>query len=215
MAIFNYQLKLSYYSAPKCACTTLKHVFFEIENGFSFKPFSANGKRYYIHSLYPSQPFGLASRLDKANHHKIAVVRDPIDRLLSCYRNRVVHHRELCSEMLSAQALREGLVPDPSLAKFIDCFDLYRAHSHPIAHHSEPLVYFLGERPEYFSKIYKVNDVNGELVKDLMTVFGVQLTPEYRQTGGPTLSRYDLLPAQVAKIQRFYEQDYATFHRYF
>ena len=35
--------KLSYFFVPKVACTSLKYMFYEVENGRRFEPFRING----------------------------------------------------------------------------------------------------------------------------------------------------------------------------
>ena len=44
-------LKLSYTPVPKTACTSLKMVFFDIENGREFVPFRHNGREFHSEAL--------------------------------------------------------------------------------------------------------------------------------------------------------------------
>lgn len=111
MSVFNYKHKISYYPVPKCACTSLKLVFFRIENGYDFRNFRVNGKMRYIHSFYASRKFANARDLDGDDHFRFAVVRDPVERLLSCYSNRVLYYRELSARKLSPEATAAGCRP--------------------------------------------------------------------------------------------------------
>jgi hypothetical protein len=48
---------LSYFPVPKCACSSLKAFFFELENGRPFQNYRANGKVIHIHHVYRTLPF--------------------------------------------------------------------------------------------------------------------------------------------------------------
>lgn len=213
MSIFDYVRKLSYYPVPKCACSSLKMYFFEINNGFPFRDFWVNGTINYIHDIFPTMSFQDASSLDKEDQFRFAVLRDPVERLLSCYSNRVVHHGELSLESNPDSALYEGLVFDPSLEQFIDNLEAYRNFSPSIAHHSDPLTCFLGRDPGFFSKIYTLRRI-GELVDDIEALTGTSVRLGHEQSGGPKISIDALSTHRIQKLKEFYAEDYEIFGKY-
>lgn len=210
MSVFIYDKGLSYYPAPKCACTSLKKAMFRIQNGFDFRNFKINERRQFIHSLYATMKFERSSAMDREGHFRFVVVRDPVRRFLSCYSNRVLYHKELSEKKLGDAALADGLRPNPTLSEFVDNLDLYRKHSWSITHHSEPQVFFFGSDPQYFSRIYDIRELD-ELCSDLSKLTGEPVAIGREQTGGPKIDIDSLSSAEIAKVRSFYHKDYDTF----
>ena len=73
--------KLTYVAVPKVACTSTKTMLFEVENGFAFQPFHANGRGFYIHDFYPSIKFGKLPKARIADHTRLAVVLEKLQTL--------------------------------------------------------------------------------------------------------------------------------------
>jgi len=212
---FLWKHNLTYVSAPKVACTSLKHMFFEIENGFRFRRFYANGKMKHIHgAVYPGYEFDTLPHARIASHVRLTVVRDPVKRLLSCYSNRVIHFRELGAKAIAPEFRERGATPDPSLEEFVDKLELYCAASRMIRRHSLPLVQILGPDPSYYERVYSIDDLEA-LRGRVAQIVGE--APEIRrlQTGGPKLSVEDLDPARRRRVEAFYAEDYATYGGYF
>lgn len=211
MAVILPQFDLFYAPVPKVACTSLKLMFFEAENGRPFEPFVVNGRPRHIHNaayaatLHADLP--LARLTDM---HRVAVIRDPIERLISAYRNRVRHHRELAHERAPARFAETGLAPDPDLGTFVDRLEDYADLSASIHHHTRPMVDFLGTDPAWFSEIYTLAELD-RFLADMRARTGQPLTLPHVQTGGPKLDMDALTPAQRRKLRGFYAADYAAF----
>lgn len=215
MTAFLWKHELTYVSAPKVACTSLKYFFFEIENGFEFRQFHANGRMQHLHNaVYPTREFDTLPHDKIADHVRLTVVRDPVKMFISCYANRVRHHRELGPERIRPKFRKRGAKPDPSLAEFIDRIELYCEASRPIRHHVLPLVAYLGRDPAYYDQIYSIDQLE-PLRERVKAITGRAPELTRRQTGGPKLSPDDLTAAQRQRIEDFYADDYATFDAYF
>ncbi|PRY24138.1 sulfotransferase family protein [Aliiruegeria haliotis] len=164
MSVHLYKQGFSYLDAPKCGSTSLKHFFFEIENGFEFRRFHANGRARNIHNaVYPARDFASQPHRRIAAHTRVAVVRDPVGRLLSCYGNRVLGGGDLDSLDLTGSQRARGMTERPDLATFVRFLPDYRALSPSVAHHSQPLSHFLGTDPDYYSRVFGMGDLD-ELV---------------------------------------------------
>lgn len=213
MSAFLPQHRLSYISVPKVACTSVKHVFYQAENGQTFKPFQANGVQRHIHHLYPGYRFDQLPHDRIAGHHRVAVVRDPLQRLLSCYSNRVVFHRCLSEEKVGPALAVAGLTCDPDLGEFLDRFDEYRAVSGEVSHHSNPLIHSLGEDPAFYGKIYAISQL-AEFVSDINTRLGKDLKIGHSQAGGPKLQVADMSEAHRARFTERFAADYRIYGRY-
>jgi hypothetical protein len=216
MAVFNYEHRISYYPVPKVACSSLKLLFFRLENGFDFRNFRVNGQWNYIHSILPTEPFDVVKALDKENHFRVAVVRDPVDRFISCYRNRVCFHGDLDEGQLSPAAIAAGLVPRPSLSTFVDKLETYCEHVWQINHHCAPMVTYIGKDPSWYSYITNLQNI-GSLVAKIQEIVGndMSLDLPWEQTDGPKLTRKELTPAELRKIERFYAEDYDIYGHFF
>ena len=167
MAIFLKKHKIAYYPIPKVACTTLKDFFFRIENerkndaGVNNNyvyPIEISGKRISVHDLYPSVTFAETHSADYYDYLKFAVVRHPVERLLSCYRSRVVRYKELSSSYIEQHCPELPAKPDPTFEEFVYNLDVYR-RIHTIKHHTDPIVDWLGHDPNFYEKIYKFHEL--------------------------------------------------------
>lgn len=207
--------KIFYAAVPKIACTSIKTAFFEIENGFAFKPFRANGKWNSVHDI------GYGSRLREfypeariADYYRVALVRNPVARFLSAYGNRVIHHQELSMQKAGKALEQLDLAPTPSLDLFIDRYEDY-LQAHPsILHHTRPLVDFLGSDPEYFSRLYTLKQMDA-FVADISERVGRNMVVGHHQTGGPKFTRRDLTRARLEKVRALYEKDYENYGAFF
>ena len=214
MTVFLWAQKLTYISVPKVACTSLKHMFFEIENGHPYEPVQINGNIFHIHRFYGGYAFDDLPRARIADHSRLTLVRDPLRRLLSCYSNRVVHHKELSPEKAGPALRKAGLKPNPSLALFVDRLEEYAETVGPIGHHARPMVNTIGRDPGYFEAIYSLERI-GEFVQRVERQVGRSLTLTHRQTSGPKIDPNELSPGQVAAIRKYYAEDYDIWGGYF
>lgn len=205
---------ISYFSVPKCACSSLKHWFFEIENGFEFRTYRANGEIRHVHNAaYPSRQFNRRLRKRAAGNWRFAVVRDPVQRLLSCYGNRVVQLREL-GELKVAGRRRRNLMLDPDLHTFVAHLGDYRRLSPSIAHHTRRLTFFLGKRPAWFDRIYDISELP-TMIADVAERVGE--VPELRRvkSDGAKFTVDMLSDEEIGKIRRFYADDYRIYGPFF
>ena len=131
-------------SHPKCACTTLKHVFYLVNHG---RPFVGTGllKKDGIHEIYAgTSEFRLNRIYLYSSWRRIVVVRDPVFRFLSAYCNRVVDKSDLREPHVGEDARNLSVPINPDLHQFIQHFDKYRAISPGVGHHFAPQASFIG-----------------------------------------------------------------------
>jgi len=215
---------LAYISAPKCACTSIKELIFRVENNCDFNKIrdhkgairlKINGKRHYIHSLYPTiaykeQPLDLLAKLQC-----FCVVRNPFDRLISCYWNRVIRYEELNPQKICD--LEIDAPANPDLNEFIIYLDQYRK-SPQIDHHSLPLTHFLGNDPENYTRIFNLKNIN-QLPKHLKKHFGRTRKLSHLQarlSESTPINSNDMLSTKATQnIKNRYSDDFDYFSRYF
>ena len=222
MSAFLSKHNLAYISAPKCACTSIKETLFRIENGVDcvfprnkdgHLYIAHNGKKHFIHSFYPTVPFNMQVLSVHETMRFFCVVRDPISRVRSCHRNRVIKHRELSTKALAAQTL--ALPANPDLNTFVDALESYRK-VFSIQHHTRPLVDFLGDDTAFYDRIFAMGNLD-QLSAYLEHHTGVCVPLPHRQSTDRTRSPAcdDLSPDNVRKIEELFEKDYAVFGDWF
>jgi Sulfotransferase family len=201
---------IAYFPVPKVACSSVKHLLFFLEHGRHFEKYvDSEGRKHNIHNtVYPTLTLAEDDWACAAKLHRIAVIRDPMDRFVSAYRSRVAHFQELSETSIDLHKAAElGVTPDPELDQFIDNLELYRILSGSIKHHTDPQTFFLGHTLDYFDQVYKFEELK-ILESDLRarTQIAVELPHLVKGPGGEIPS----IPAKrVRKIIEFYSGDYA------
>lgn len=213
MAIIVDKIKLAYFPAPKVACTSLKLMFYQVENGRSFTRSIINGEVFHVHHHYPAIPFEKNPHERISDLEKVCVVRDPVDRFISSYTNRVIFHGELDKSRLPAKAIAAGAKPRPSLEEYVERIELYRKYSISIRHHTESQVTFYGRDRKYFQKIYGMSDLES-FRGDVSDRLGEDVELPHAQSGGPKISKADLSSNATRKIRDMYYEDYEIFKRF-
>ena len=201
--------KLAYYPVPKAACSSLKALFFEIENGRRFEDYHASGQLRRVHDVaYGSPAFQHKFMLQYRDYDNICVVRDPVDRVVSCYADRVVKRGELSEQHLTSWAIAQGAVPDPDFETFVDRIGLYMLFSANIHHHTAPLWHYLGPAPDFYTRIFTMADL------EAMSAFIRERTGSQVRLGRDNpADRTGVTPTSkdVDRIRRAYQVDYALF----
>lgn len=205
--------KLSYIPVPKVACTSLKAFFFEVENAFAFRDFRTSGRPWWIHYFYPTIPFSDQDLAQMEGHTRLAVVRDPVRRLLSCYSNRVLHHKELSQKNAGTALAAADLPCDPDLSTFVRRLPDYCAAIATIRHHASPMVDYLGRDPKFYTHLYRIEATN-DLQAEVQRLTGSTAELKRLQTGGPKISTDKLTPQEVTLLKNFYAEDYALYGSY-
>lgn len=183
---------VAYHPTPKVACTSIKLALYELEFG---RPFQGSrgedGALQHIHNSWEGTPRFVPVSTPES-YYNFAVVRDPVERFLSAFANRVIQYRELGEEKLcDLKGDLAGLKPNPSLSEFISEFDLYRSASAPIRHHTDPQNFFIGRTLSYYSRIFRFTELNqiGDALRDAV---GAHITLPHEQRGGLKISETEL-----------------------
>jgi len=183
--------RVAYYPAPKNASTTLRGLFFRLDNGRDFVPFLLNGVHTDLFVLYRNnQPFERATA--PAGYEKVAVVRDPIGRFMANYR-----------WLISAEHTDIG--EKPEINDFVSRFESLGTRTPKAMFHLMPQAYFLGGDLTYYDKIFKVEAL-GQMFSYLSNRAGSELPMTWDNR---TKVAADELSAQsIAKLRDVYRADY-------
>ena len=220
MAVVCHKHQLLYVPVPKNACSSIKSLMFELENGFKFSPVDQDGKKITsIHQVYFSHKFSFERVKSLVpewrSYFKFCVVRDPLRRFVSAYRNRVLFHGELSERALAASRISSSmLLPNPPIEYFVEHLSLYRIASWSMMHHTDPQVDFLGDWLDFYDYICPFEELS-VLSDQLSLRIGRAISLERLQDGGPPLDVSTLRPATKKQLYQYYEKDYLALRKYY
>ncbi len=189
--------KLVYYPCPKNANTSAKMFFakhLKIDKHFLFlgdeipqieqTPDQYKGKQNIIGIIPSKQPF------KKINIDiKCCIVRDPIKRFISAYKNRILYHRDIQFKDHSIDMILEKLE--------INNFE---------NKHFLPQVYFLGEDLNYYT-FWSTTDELSFFAEQVNDFFSRKIIFPKIQTGGSEI-KIKLTNSQISKIEKIYAKDF-------
>ncbi|MEL7835180.1 sulfotransferase family 2 domain-containing protein [Fodinibius sp. Rm-B-1B1-1] len=206
--------QLIYLPIPKNACSTIKHALYEIEYGKEFDYDQAREWGYQdIHDYYNKRKsaFTGTKALKKKDATIFTVIREPVKRLISCYRNRVVDLRDL--EKNKSALHRRNLPLEPDLNTFVIRLEEYREANKSIEHHSRPQHLFLGDRLDYIDEVFPLHQMKE--VKAMLKELKPGLKMRAEKSGGTTFGLTDLSITALDEAIRFYENDYDLLSDYY
>lgn len=220
---------LLYFPVPKNACTSVKlaidaHNFPAVEGIFPRRvPLGRTLARrlvrkpapmvYTVHSLFPTIRYRPWFRWVFAGRRWFCVVRDPVARFVSAYRNRVLHSRDVAHHPSAERLAEEGLPAEPDLDTFVAHFARYAELNAWVDHHFAPAVRYLGDNAARYDRIFGLRDLHR--LEDYAAEAGAPLRLGRENSLGPKVSPADLSSAQIAKLEGIYAEDYRVYGRYF
>jgi len=212
----NSQFKIAYFPVPKTASTSLKHAFYQLEHGKQFENAKDSDRILGIHDGYfDTGSFYKIDHKRYKDYSRIAIIRDPVQRIISAYQHRVLREKELSEKQIDmdlASAL--GVTPNPTRSEFICNIEKYRLLSKPIKHHTDPFTDFLGHDLSYFTDVVKIGKVGG-LATQIEALTGRKFKVERYQKGNekPMILRMGR-PSRDALLS-YCAGDYALMKGYF
>jgi hypothetical protein len=177
-----------YYPIPKCACTSLKTAIFEHNGPPKEGRYDENIGVHGWHG-YGTYRWERRRLLLRPWLRAFCIIRDPIDRFVSGYRNRIVHHGDL------------GEVP--TINEFALALEEHASANSAVHHHFAPMTEFVGRDPSIFHRIFTLNQLD-----QIPNYLGVRLNIPRTQEGGPKLTRSHLSDEALGHLQRYYADDY-------
>jgi hypothetical protein len=206
------KLKLHYFPVPKNAGSSIRDCLFEIENGWRFRPMIIDGKRIGLYNLFGiPTPFRPAP--ETPGFVRIAVVRDPIRRLVSAYANRVLRHQGIAKADYASAGLRADLPKVPDIETFVAELDEYRKIG-TVAHHTNPQAHFLGSDLGYFHHVFRVEALD-ELERFLGERAGMPVSLPRYKSDGPKIDPATLSAAARQRLAEHYAADYALLRDFY
>ncbi len=201
---------LVYQLCPKNACTSVAHMLIQADgNGY----INDTHKDYEtIHAL--SKPTSTREAWTHCQADVIfAIKRDPVERFVSAYRNRILYHNDLAKKDYFRKVIFRKKAIDPEniyirtnkdINEFIENFDMYWNNLWVQGHFKSQTV-FMGH-PKYYTHIFDMSELD-EARKLISKVSGKDIVLPYLQTGGND-AKIDLSKDNIKWIKNRYKDDY-------
>lgn len=204
-----------YIPIPKNACTSIMHALYEIEfeEQYNHRDHRKQGYRD-IHDYYQKRRHsftGTEKLKGRENATTFAIIRDPVKRLISCYRNRVVDLKDL--ESTARELERRGLPLEPDINTFVLNLAEYQKANKIIEHHSRSQGQFLDGSLDYLDRVYPIKKLDECM--DWLKTFKPDLEIRRAKSGGSSFSLNDLSREALEAAIAFYRQDYELLNEYF
>jgi len=208
--------KLAYFPVPKVASSSVKQMFYELEFGKKHVLKTGSVHLRGIHNSYFRTRDFYALDLDfYQGFSRLAVIRDPAERILSAYHNRVEQLGELSEENIDMDLARAlNLKPNPQRHLFFKDIDKYRLLSASVRHHTDPFTRYLGHDLNYYTDVYKMDQL-GQLAEQISRLFGREITIDHHNKGSGR-AKFRWLGSKARKnLLTYCAGDYALLADYF
>jgi hypothetical protein len=209
------QPRLAFVGAPKVMTTSLGLVFYELAYGRPYRP-EENGGRY-IHQFWQAEGRARGWHRPRpfealAGWRMFTVVRDPAQRLISAWANRVIDKAEAAAVFAELRATGQGAacegLPDlPDCDTFLAELPRYRALVPSVAHHTDPLALYLGETLAPYARVFRMDEAEA-LAAWLSDQTGRPVRLPHAQRSFPKVGLADLGARALAQVAAHCAADY-------
>lgn len=206
-----------FFSAPKVASSSIKKMLYEVIFGHRFKVVQPDGSRLKIHGDFSGTKRFLEIPKGKYDSWiKVTIVRDPVERIISAYTNKVFDLSLLTEKHVKREALdRLELSFDPPLDYFLKNLERYRILSRTVMHHTDPFTVFLGHDLSYFDHVFKFNQLK-ELEAYISDRTGVAAKLPQPTNRSKVKFHFEALDVQAKKcLLNYCSGDYALLKGYY
>lgn len=196
--------KIEYYTVAKAGSRTVIGLMALANNPdlFSIAPdlFDPEKHRAYtelveqLHMINKTARWGTAAVVPFTTdpEWRITIIRDPIERFISGYKNRILFHNDI------------GI--QPTFDWFVKNFDDYYNTYTSVVNHFSPLVNFIGDDPSQFDKIFKMNEFD-EVFNFFESVYERPFPQIALQRGGHD-TQVECTQEHIDIIKELYAEDY-------
>ncbi|SPF77418.1 hypothetical protein ALP8811_02445 [Aliiroseovarius pelagivivens] len=193
--------KVAYFDIPKCGCTSVAALLFSAQQPDVQKPEDLH------------KHFKVAMDTDSIehlkDHFKFTIVRDPVKRFVSCFRNRVCHHGDL-NPLVDARII----IRLPDINEFAMRLDYFADQCVVLEHHVLPQSWFLNGDLTFVDRVYPIEEM-AQIAKDVSQMVGREMDMPREQTGGPDVGLGDLSEEAFEHILNHYADDYELLRDYY
>ncbi|NES02283.1 MAG: sulfotransferase family protein [Okeania sp. SIO2F4] len=227
------RFKIAYFPIPKCACTSLKLLCYYLEGKHKFPIKKIKLQRKFKFLFYPKFIFHpkIVTENDVhdfwgyqreeinpyllAEYFKFTVVRDPVKRFISAYKNRILFHQDIKNSKFVKVNIQElGLQEYPEVNFFVQNLKEYMKLSRQIDIHFSSQSNHLMNDLGFYDFVCPIEDMEN-LRSKLSQIVGTKIDIPKTQTGGSPITLKDLTEESLSKLIEFYAEDYELLQDYY
>jgi len=187
--------------ATKCGCSTVIDIL-----GYPhFNEFRARKGRS---KLIREKKFSRANKLyttDIISISRIAVVRDPVERLISCYTDRILKKNR--------NGMRNYI---PSFDYLVENLEALQKEFVDLRHHSIPQITWLGTAPAYYNYILSTKKLQSEFTPLISKISNISIPQtSHRKQSGRLRRTFEVTTENKKIIREKYADDYNIYGDYF
>lgn len=197
--------KIAYVSMPKVACTSFGRIIFEIENNAQFVK-----DKLTIHDYYRKREPVVPTLDAYSDFFKFAVIRDPVERFVSGYRNRVLKNLALAGR----RGYRKGRIDNPDINLFAFDLDRWMEQNLEIFAHLCPQYLRLGPSLATYNAIVPIETTEA-FVGQLSERVGRNLAMPTNNASDSHVGLFSLSPEALEHLIKVYSKDYALLAEYY
>lgn len=164
-----------------------------------------------IHKYY-SRNVSVIDLSTYSEYYKFAVVREPVERFVSAYRNRILLNRDL-KGVRKINSIESASSP-PSINEFAMDLEWYIQRLPIVDEHFSPQGERLGHNLSICDEIFPMERLC-DLEEKLVQIVGRRAHMPRKQTGGPKMGLEVLSREALEKLITFYEPDYVLLADYY
>ncbi len=146
---------------------------------------------------------------------RFTIIREPIERLISAYSDRVADRDDIRRSSVSTFLCKLlGLNPSPSLEEFALNLRKYYLINDRIYRHVLPQIRYIGKDPAFYDRIFSLREMD-KVAEYLAELSGKEIEIKKRNVSVSKFSNDDLSPQAIASLRDFYKKDYEIYGKYF
>jgi hypothetical protein len=136
--------------------------------------------------------------------YKYAIVRDPVNRIVSCFKDRVLlkNRNNIKSEV-------------DNWEDFINNLDYFRNKYVDLKRHSLPQVNVIKKDPSFYDKIYLTQNISTKFLKDVSVIAQCEIPPIQTKTSRKVPQNFTVTEEHINIIKDYYSDDYTYWGDYF
>ena len=146
----------------------------------------------------------IQNQAEKTFPVRIAIIRDPVERFISAYKDRVKQRNK--------DSTREWVT---DFDFFINNIDYIRSRSRDIRNHTQSQTVSLGSNPAFYTDIILTKDIDTKLKQKIEEVSQVSNVPTPREKNSDRIAQVVPTADHVKQIKKLFEDDYRVWGNYF
>ena len=135
---------------------------------------------------------------------RIAIIRDPVERFISAYKDRV--------QQRNKDNTRDWI---PDFNFFLENIQQIRKKSRDIKNHTQPQTKSLGTSADFYTEVIMTAEINTKLKLRIEEVSQIENVPTPREKNSDRIAPVIPSSKQIDKIKKLFRDDYTVWGEYF